>query len=423
MAAVGVMLYAWWALRDLSVTARWSLLTAVLWFAPLLLSAPLFSRDIYSYAVQGLQLELGGDPYHEGIRYLASPWTSSVSRVWLDSPAPYGPLFIVLARLAARAAQGNLLVALAILRLLATGGLVVLGWAVPAMARRLHVSPASALWLGLLCPIFGLHLVSGAHNDALMVAGMAAAVALALDRRYVWACLLIGATMAVKAPAAVVLPFIAILAAVDQTTPGRVGRTRLVSRLALAGVLGGAAFVAVSLATGLGFSWVGALSTPGKTIEWTSLPSGLGMGVGAVGTLFGHNVEVGAVSVFRTVALVVLAAALVVIWVRALRRGSDRRFVVLSAGLALSAVVVLAPAFHPWYLLWALPFFAVSVTSRRVQTALAVLATVLALSVLPGGLSLALFTAWVGVPLCFAATGILAVLGWRAVTRRSPGKA
>lgn len=421
--AVGVMLYAWWAVRDLDLSVGWHVRTALLWFAPLLVSAPLFSRDVFSYAVQGLMLHQGLDPYHHGVRGLASPWVSSVSRVWLDTTVPYGPLFMVVAWFAAAVSGGSLLVALGLLRLGATACVLVLAWAVPVIARRLGTDPVRAVWLGFLTPLVGMHLVAGAHNDALMIAGMVAAVALALQGRHALACLAIAAAMAVKAPAAVAMPFVAILAAVDDRGAAipRLAMPRLVLRTLVAGAASCAAFVAISLATGLGFSWVNSLSEPGKSIQWTSLPTGIGMGIGFVGTLFGHNVEDGAVAVARTVALVVLGVALVWIWVRALRRAQDRRFVVVCAAQALVAFIVLSPAFHAWYLLWALPLFAASVTDRRWQTVLAGFATLMSVSILPGGYSLGLVTSWVGVPLCFVALGAGVVYGWRWIqARRSP---
>ena len=418
LVAVGVTLYAWWALRDSDVTVAWLRGTAVAWFAPLLVSAPLFSRDIYSYAATGLQLQVGQNPYHEGVRHLASPWVSSVSRVWLDTPAPYGPLFMGLARFAAGVADGHLLVALALLRLMAVVSVAVIAWAVPAIARSLGTDPVRATWLAVLTPLAGAHLVAGAHNDALMVAGMAAAVALALRGRGVWACLALAAAMAVKVPAVVAVPFVALIVASDGAGLGRAGGAavswlRLVGRAVMVGVGTVAAFVVMSLASGLGFSWVAALSTPGDSVQWTSLPTGLGMGIGALGTLVGHNVETPAVSALRTVALVALAVTLVILWLRAVHQAHDARAVVRYAGLAMVAVIVLSPAFHGWYLFWALPLLAASVRQRRWTSALAAVSTVICLSVLPGGFSLALDTSWVGVPLCFVAAWVLVVAAVR----------
>ncbi|MDQ6715284.1 MAG: hypothetical protein M3Z83_04160, partial [Actinomycetota bacterium] len=70
-----------------------------------------------------------------------------------------------------------------------------------------------------------------------------------------------------------------------------------------------------------------------------------------------------------------------------------------SAGLALLAVVVLAPAFHGWYFLWALPVLAATTSSSRALTVLGGVAALLAVAVLPGGYGLALTTTSVGVPL------------------------
>ncbi|HEV7195598.1 MAG TPA: polyprenol phosphomannose-dependent alpha 1,6 mannosyltransferase MptB [Pedococcus sp.] len=405
--AMAAMLYAWWALRDADLSVGWVQRTATAWFAPLLASAPLFSRDVYSYAVTGLQLLSGGDPYHQGVRHLVSPWVSSVSKVWLDTPAPYGPAFMLLTRVTASAAQGHLLVAVALFRLTVVASVVVIAWAIPATARALGTDPVKATWLTLLTPLVGAHLVAGIHNDGLMVAGMVASVALALRRRHVWACLVLALAIAIKVPAVIAVPFVALIVA-DHRTESQ-GRTwwRLVRVAAVVGLGTVAAFVVLSLLSGLGFSWIAALNTPGASIQWTSLPTALGMGVGAIGTVFGHNVEHGAVTVLRDLALVALAATLIVLWLRAAREAHDSRAVVRYAGLAMLAVIVLSPAFHGWYLLWALPLLATTVDRRRWVTALALVASLMCVFVLPGGYGLALVTTWVGVPLYFVATPVL----------------
>ncbi len=411
LGAVLVMTYAWWALRDLDITVRWLVHTAALWFAPLLLSASLFSRDLYSYAAQGLMLHEGLDPYTQGVQDLQSPWALSVSQVWLDTAAPYGPLFMLLARAAAGVALGHQLVALLLLRLLAVAGVVVMAWAVPMIARRVGVDPVRATWLGVLTPLVGGHLVSGAHNDALMIAGMLAALALALGGRHLWAILAVALAMLVKVPAVVVVPFVAILWAVDDRGERVMTWGRIVLRSIVSGAATAVAFVALSLATGLGFAWLPALATPGKSVQWTSVSTAFGMAVGALGHLAGADVTDSAIAFFRGIALVVLAVALVGIWLHAVRHSHDRRVVTRSAGLALLAVVVLAPAFHGWYLLWALPVLAASTTDRRALTWLGSAAAVLAVAVLPGGYGLALTTTWVGVPLMVLATGVVAVRG------------
>lgn len=427
--AMGAITYSWWAVRDLDVTVRWLRTTTALWFVPLLASASLYSRDIYSYAAQGLMLHVGLDPYRQGVQDLASPWALSVSHVWLDTVAPYGPLFLVLARGAAALSGGHQLVALALLRSLAVLGVVAMAWAVPAVARRLGVDPVRATWLGVMTPIVGGHLVAGAHNDALMIAGMTTAVAFSLAHRHLLALVAVALAMTIKAPAFVLVPFLALLWAVDHEGEHPLTWWRVIGRSACAGVVTIALFVGLSLATGLGFAWLPALGTPGLSNQWTSVSTSYGILVGFVGDRFGVDVTDTATAVSRDVALVLLLAFLVLIWLSAVRHSHDRRRVCQAGGLALLAVVVLAPAFHGWYLLWALPLLAATTISRRGLTVLGLVAALLAFAVLPGGYGLALTTTWVGVPLIIGlsiAGGIrglreLRRYDWRAVASLEPG--
>ncbi len=415
--AMAAITYSWWAIRDLDVTVRWLQTTTALWFGPLLLSASLYSRDIYSYAAQGLMLQVGLDPYQQGVQDLQSSWALSVSSVWLDTIAPYGPLFLVLARGAVALSGGHQLVALALLRLLAVLGVAVMVWAVPAAARRLGVDPVRATWLGVMTPIVGTHLVSGAHNDALMIAGMLAAVAFSLAHRHLLALLAVAFAMTIKAPAFVLVPFLALLWAVDHEGDHPLTWLRVIRRSLVAGVAALVAFIALSLSTGLGFAWLPALGTPGKSNQWTSVSTSYGTLIGFVGDRFGVDITDTATSISRGVALGVLAVLLVVIWLYAVQHSHDRRLVCQAAGLAVLAVVVLSPAFHGWYLLWALPLLAATTTSRRGLTVLGLVAALLAFAVLPGGYGLALTTTWVGVPLIITLSIVFGTRGVRELMR------
>ena len=69
-----------------------------LWLVPLLVVAPLFSRDVFSYAAQGEMMSHHINPYHYGPGTIGSgPYVSGVDGLWLNTPAPYGPLFLMLA--------------------------------------------------------------------------------------------------------------------------------------------------------------------------------------------------------------------------------------------------------------------------------------------------------------------------------------
>ncbi|MGW5241138.1 polyprenol phosphomannose-dependent alpha 1,6 mannosyltransferase MptB [Monashia sp. NPDC004114] len=438
--AMGLLVVAWWRLRWAPVSLRWWWTTIALWFVPLVASVPLYSRDLYSYAAQGALWADGLNPYEHAVRELDSDWRASTAPTWLDTPTPYGPFWLLLARGVATVSGGHLWLALLLLRLLAVVGVVVIAWAVADIARRLGASTGKATWLGVACPLVGAHFVSGAHNDALMVAAVLAAVALALRRRFVVACLVIALGAMVKVTAVIALPFIALMWA-RGLQPRRVGASSegvvawgQVVRAGLFSVLvAGVPMVAVSVLTGLGFGWVNPASTPGKNEQWTSIPTSLGIAVQAIGHLLGQgDWRDPAVSAARAAGLVVLALLLVLVWLgaaKALDRvgladeaaaREDRARVVRGIGWAMLAAVVLAPVFLPWYYLWVLPVLAVSLEprlGRGAATALAAVASVICFMTLPEGYSLALRTTGVGVPVAIVATVLLVRVGARTGRR------
>ena len=64
----------------------------------MLLGPPLFTRDVFSYLAQGALPLAGLDPYAVGPEALPGIFTQNVHYFWQDTPAPYGPLFILLAK-------------------------------------------------------------------------------------------------------------------------------------------------------------------------------------------------------------------------------------------------------------------------------------------------------------------------------------
>ena len=413
--AMGVLVAAWWRLREAWVSVTWWQVTAALWFAPLLASAPLYSRDLYSYAAQGALWDQGLSPYEHGVADLDSEWRSATAPTWLDTTAPYGPVFLLLARGVAAVSGGHLLVALVLLRLLAVTAVVAMVWAVPEIAKRLAVAePEQAAWLGVAAPLVGAHFVSGAHNDALMVAGVLLGIVLALRHRFVWAVVVVALAAMVKITALVAVPFLALLWAASRPP---ISWPRLLLRCAAAAGLTLLPILAVALATRLGFSWVNPASTSGRNEQWTSLPTALGMAIGAVGHVLGQEAwrDAGIASM-RVAGLVVMVVVLIVVWLRAASRMGDRAFVVRSIGYAMLTVIVLAPAFLGWYFLWVLPVLAATIDGRqhpRRVTGLAVVAAVLCFAQLPDGYSLGLTTTAVGVPVALVLTVLLVRAGWR----------
>ena len=447
--AMALLVVAWWRLRAAPVSVRWWWVTAAVWFAPLVVAMPLYSRDLYSYAAQGLLWDQGLSPYDHAVRELDSPWRASTAPTWLDSPSPYGPVWLLLAR-AVASVSGELWVALLVLRLLAVAGVVVIAWAVPDVASRLGVPPVRAVWLGVATPLLGAQFVGGAHNDALMVAAVLGGLALALRGRFVTACAVIALGAMVKVTAVVALPFVAILWAhhaararpAEPRDPAH-GWGRLVRAGLLTLLCAGVLMTLGGLLTGLGFAWLNPTSTPGKNEQWTSLPTSVGMAVGAVGHLLGHAEwrDTG-ITVARAAALVGLALLLAVIWLAALKPDPNAADVaadvaadtradttadtevavraVRGLAWAMLAVVVLAPVFLGWYYLWVLPVFAASLRdgwASRLETPLAAVATVVCFAALPEGYSLGLTTTVVGVPFALVVAVLLVRRGARTARR------
>ena len=141
------LLVAGWLLagRSTQLTLRWVLVTTALWVAPLALAPPLGSRDVYAYACQGAVHAAGLDAYAVGPAQLPCPWLDSISTIWRETPAPYGPLFVAIA---AATVQHSLWVTVALLRVVAIAGVVLTAWALP----RLAADPPRAAWLALATP-------------------------------------------------------------------------------------------------------------------------------------------------------------------------------------------------------------------------------------------------------------------------------
>jgi alpha-1,6-mannosyltransferase len=390
--------------------------TAVLWALPLLLAAPLASRDIYAYACQGRLYAAGFSPYAAGPAALPSPWLHAMSAVWLNSPAPYGPLAILVSGLAAAASGGHLLVALGWLRLAALAGVVLIAVFVPRLARACGTDPAVATWLGVASPLIAVDLLSAAHHDALTIGLLLAGLDCAARGRGRLAGIALGLAAAVKVTAIITLPFAVVLVAA-----ATVGRRRLTRSSLTVAVPAVAVFLAVTAISGLGFGWVRAAPGPHSIIHWLSLPTGFGLVTGALLRLVGvaHGVPTG-VTVVRSVALyAVLPVTLTLLWWR-IRHSTETRRIVEYAGIALAVTVLLSPLVYPWYFIAPVSVLAAATDRPRIRTGLAVLCVAGVFVILPDGFNLARATMWPGAFVEVIAVLVVAVR-YYARRRRDPG--
>lgn len=351
------------------------LVTLAVWSLPLVAGPPLFSRDAYAYLAQGAMVVADIDVYKFGVARLGGGLAAQVPQMWQQTPTPYGPVFLGLAAAIAGVAGAKVVAGVAGLRLVALAGVGLMVAYLPRLARQCGVDPASALWLGALNPLVPLHLIAGAHNEAVMLGLLVAGLHFALDRRFALGVVLVTLAALVKAPAAAGL---AVVAAVWWQRSS--GRTRHLVAVARTAGIAAATTVAVTGLIGTGFGWVSSLSTPISPHSW-SLSSAAGRASRAVLQAIGTAAD-GEASM-RFWAWCGIAAAVAIAAFSWWRR--DRLGPVYAIGLGLCALALLGPATRPWYALWGLVPIAAAAPHGAVRRWAAVGCGVLAFLVLPSG--------------------------------------
>lgn len=371
-----VLLIAAWLLLGKLVrsaeppTPRSLFLVLAVWAAPLLLAPPLFSRDVYSYLAQGAMVDAHMDVYAHGPAALGGPLADEVAPLWQHTGAPYGPVFLAMASALSGLTRGELPAGLFGMRLVALLGVGLMAAALPRLARHSGADPAAALWLGALNPLVLLHLVAGAHNDAIMLGLLGIGLVAALGRWPILGAVLVTLAALVKAPAALGLAAVVLLQIRAGHRPAKAVTTTVVASAATT--------VAATAVAGTGYGWIGALDTPVSAHNW-ALTSLLGRATGALLKHLGSDLAPFAVPAWHAFGLAVTGAAILAIWFRL------RPSPVYALGLSLAVVAAFGPAIRPWYALWGLFLIAAAAPSTSVRHRVAAVTGVLALAVLPSG--------------------------------------
>lgn len=375
-AGLTLLVLAWWAYGRLLAGddgkgpgARHTVVTLGWWAAPLVLAPPLHSADVYSYIAQGAMVLEGHDVYAHGPSVLGpdslgADAAASVGGNWTDTPAPYGPVFLLLAKAVVWATGGTVVPAVLGMRLVAVAALVLTVWAVRGLAVECGADGRRALWLAVLNPLLLLHVVGGVHNDGLMIALMLTGVLLALRGRPLAGSAVVALAVMIKSPAALALLFIGLI--VVRRGEGPLTR-RLVTGLPGPGLVAAAVVVAASLLGGTGFGWLRTQSVAGAIHTPLSLTSDLGQAAGlAARALTGAELATvkGAV---QTLGLAIALAAIAFLAVRTLVPWRGRRPLdaVYGLGLSLLVLVALSPMVQPWYLLWGTAAVAATAAARN----------------------------------------------------------
>lgn len=377
-----LMLRAWWdvvglCLRIRNIPIARLFVVFMAWVIPLLIVAPLFSRDAYSYVAQGELIANHLNPYLYGPKVLgvSSQFVRLTDPLWQQVSSPYGPMFLTLAGWVVDITGHNPLVAVEGMRGLALFGTVLFALSVPVIARSYNRDGATAFSIAALNPLVLLHLVAGAHNDALMLGLLAFGFALSRKGYPVLGILFCAFAALVKVPAIVGAAYIGWeWHGQDHSSRERIRPLLTASAIALV------TMAVISESLGLGWGWIGGLSNPDTVRSWLDPATGLALLLGhvvnAVG--LGDHTHI-LLTICRGSAL--LAAGIIALW---LLWNSQRVGTLRALGLTLLAFVVLSPVVQPWYAAWGFVMLA-PIAERRMRRILMFCSGVACFLQLPGG--------------------------------------
>jgi glycosyl transferase family 87 len=320
----------------------------VLLIAAFALAPPLLSQDVFSYIADarlGLVADL--NPYtHAPSALPGDPVFPHVG--WADSPSAYGPLFTLatypLALLSVPAALWTL-------KGVAAVSVLALALLVARLAPARGVDPRRGFVMVALNPLVLVHVVGGAHNDATTMLVALAGCAAVLAAREVGGGFAVATAIGLKLSAAFVAPFALFGAARSK-------------RL----VLGASIALAMTAAAGLlafGPHFLDSATLAGENqgrVSNYSLPNLLSEAL---------NVDVDAIRALTAIVYVAFLAWLL----RWVHRGADW---IRATGWAALGLLLATAWLLPWYIVWALPFAAVSRDERLVAAVLALTALQLA---------------------------------------------
>jgi alpha-1,6-mannosyltransferase len=378
----------WWQVLRLAaqrrLATRATAFLAACWALPFTVGPIIGSRDAYAYVAQGELARRGFDPTRAVVSQLpAGPLLAAVDPRWRNTRPPYGGVAVALQK--AAAAAGSPTAALIVLRVLAVVAVLVM---VIVTARMASPTQRPLVIVAIAAnPLVLIHLVAGAHLDAVaaafLVCGLAVArkqaSALVSRSRPAHAATRarsqalvsrsresIGVTLCtlgamVKLPVGLGAVYL-LVCGVVAAGPTLAARLRCVG----ADLLGVAAGVGLSvLVSGAGLGWLRNFGTPGRVrtgIAPADLLAHLISGFGV-----GHGVGLSAARIVAAVAGVALVAFLLMPRLPKIGSGQatgGRRGWTAprldQLGLAVLALALLGPVLYPWYLAPALPLLALA---------------------------------------------------------------
>ncbi len=324
------------------------------------LAPPLLSQDIFSYISYSRIWVLDGlNPYVHASS--AVPADAAIPYVgWRDATSAYGPLFTFFT-----APIAFLGVAGALWTMKAIGAVsLLLILYFTALSSQLIGRDwfRPVLFIGLN-PLVLVHVVGGAHNDAMMVMLLMLSVWTVLSRMEFAGGISAVAAFSVKMSAAVAIPFLVI---------GSKRRLRSIAAMVLSLLL-----ITVASLIAFGADVFDSFTLVGENQARTSfysLPNQTSRLIGAIG-----GVDPG--QVLSTVKSVYLVAFLAAVMFLILRVRAGKVGWLTGAGWTYFGLLCATAWLLPWYAIWLLPFAALSDDRRLTVASLAITAYMLMIRV------------------------------------------
>ena len=265
VAAVALMVEAWFKLRPslYHEVKHWPI--TFLWSLPLLLAPPIFSHDAYAYAAEGWLLRNGLNPYTNAISVLPGAFADQTAWLWRYTTAMYPPLSLEMFHGLVVLAGNNPYFSAMAMRLPALLGVALIVYFLPRIAVHMGADVQLTVWFSAINPLLIIDFVGGAHNDALMMGLVVLAIWLAFERRFWWAAITVGVAACIKQPAILAFYPVALIHHPWKTLRWKHSSAALL-RLSGSLAIAVGAFVTISLVTGLGFGWVDAADVPGMIV-------------------------------------------------------------------------------------------------------------------------------------------------------------
>ncbi len=354
-AGFGLVVWAWVRLGRYMLAGRIGsraiLIASGCWMAPLLIAPPLFTRDVFSYLGQGAQLLHGLNPYTHGPAELEilPNVVQNVHPVWQTTPAPYGPLFLLVAKGVVALTGDNVIAGVIVTRLVLLLGLGAMVWALPRLVRHLGGKLPITLWLAVASPMTVIHLFGGPHNDAMMLGFLCTGVLAVLERKHVLSIVLVTVAMLIKPTAAIALPFLVWIWCNHLPGDNRV-RNFLKAGLASSAIFGVVFVLGTWVSLGsFNLGWVTGLKAPQLVTNWLNPATGVGQVIYTLVHFVINVPESPFVTVARLLSWLALAVFFVRQWWKSRYGGNEAIF---RLAMTLLAAAILAPPTLPWYLTW-----------------------------------------------------------------------